>query len=117
MRVLLSIFSINEQILHVKKNLQALGCEVKLVYSDSYKQICPYYMKKIDELGFHFGKQRYLKLVQNKIYTLLKEFHPDIVLFVNPPIIYFSPRISNISTHFQKQFAGLSIAYPIIPKS
>lgn len=35
MKVLLIIFSVNEQILHIKKNLQSLGCEVKCIYSDS----------------------------------------------------------------------------------
>lgn len=45
MKVLLIIFSINEQILHIKKNLQSLGCEVECIYSDSYQQVCPYYMK------------------------------------------------------------------------
>ena len=85
MRVLLSIFSINEQILHIQKALQSLGCEVEVLYTDSYRQICPYYMKKIDELGFHSGKQKYLASIRRKVDTLLQEFHPDIVLFINTP--------------------------------
>lgn len=53
MKVLLSIFSVNEKILHIQKSLESLGCEVELIYSDAYRQVCPYYRKKLDELGLH----------------------------------------------------------------
>lgn len=66
MRVLLSIFSVNEQILHIRKILEVLGCEVEVIYSDAYRQVCPYYRKKIDELGFHSAKRDYLKSVHEK---------------------------------------------------
>ncbi len=81
----MSIFSVNEQILHIRKNLEALGCEVEVVYSDAYRQVCPYYKKKMDELGFHAAKSGYLKSVHEKIDGLLKDFCPDLVLFVNAP--------------------------------
>lgn len=45
MKVLLSIFSGNEKILHIQKSLESLGCEVELMYSDAYRQVCPYYRK------------------------------------------------------------------------
>lgn len=48
MKVLLSIFSVNEKILHIQKSLESLGCEVELIYSDAYRQVCPYYRKKLD---------------------------------------------------------------------
>ena len=85
MRVLLSIFSVNEQILHIRKNLEVLGCEVEVIYSDAYRQVCPYYRKKIDELGFHSAKRGYLKSVHEKIDELLQNFCPDLVLFINAP--------------------------------
>lgn len=85
MKVLLIIFSINEQILHIKKNLQSLGCEVEYIYSDSYQQVCPYYMKKIDKIGIHIGRNRYLRSIRMRLHHLMTEFHPDIALFVNTP--------------------------------
>ncbi len=85
MKVCLSIFSVNEQILHIRKNLESLGCEVEVVYSDAYRLTCPYYKKKLDEMGFHSAKQKYLKAVQEKMDTILKNFQPDMVLFVNAP--------------------------------
>ncbi len=85
MRILLSIFSVNEQILHVQKALESLGCEVEVVYSDAYRQVCPYYKKKMDELGFHSAKQKWLKSMKEKIDGLLSYFRPDLVLFVNTP--------------------------------
>lgn len=85
MKVLLIIFSINEQILHIKKNLQSLGCEVECIYSDSYQQVCPYYMKKLDKIGIHIGRNRYLESIRIRLHKLMTEFHPDIALFVNTP--------------------------------
>lgn len=85
MKVLLIIFSINEQILHIKKNLQSLGCEVECIYSDSYQQVCPYYMKKIDKIGIHIGRNLYLKSIRIRLHHLMTEFHPDIALFINTP--------------------------------
>lgn len=85
MKVLLIIFSINEQILHIKKNLQSLGCEVECIYSDSYQQVCPYYMKKLDKIGIHIGRDRYLESIRIYLHKLMTEFCPEIVLFVNTP--------------------------------
>lgn len=85
MKVLLSIFSGNEKILHIKKSLESLGCEVELMYSDAYRQVCPYYRKKLDELGLHSGRRKYLQSVHDRFYQLLENFQPDIVLFINTP--------------------------------
>lgn len=85
MKVLLSIFSVNEKILHIQESLESIGCEVKVIYSDAYRQVCPYYMKKLDELGFHSGREKFLKGVHDRFHKLLNEFRPDIVLFINTP--------------------------------
>lgn len=85
MKVLLSIFSVNESILHIQKSLESLGCEVELIYSDAYRQVCPYYRKKLDELGLHSGRRKYLQSVHDRFYQLLEIFQPDIVLFINTP--------------------------------
>ena len=85
MKVLLSIFSVNESILHIQKSLESLGCEVELMYSDAYRQVCPYYRKKFDELGLHSGRRKYLQSVHDRFYQLLENFQPDIVLFINTP--------------------------------
>lgn len=62
MKVLLSIFSVNESILHIQKSLESLGCEVELIYSDAYRQVCPYYRKKLDEWGLHSGSENIYNL-------------------------------------------------------
>ena len=91
MRVVLSVFSGNEQILHVQKILESLGCEVAFVPSDSYRQVCSYGKKKLDEMGFHGGKRKYLQSVRDKFHHLLQDFRPDMVLFVNTPKDILTP--------------------------
>ncbi len=91
MRVVLSVFSGNERILHVQKVLESLGCEVELLYSDAYRQVCPYYRKKLDEMGFHGGARKYLQFVRNRLHRLLQDFRPDMVLFVNTPKNILTP--------------------------
>ncbi len=91
MRVVLSVFSGNEKILHVRKILESLGCEVEFVPSDSYRQACPYWKKKLDEMGFHGGRRKYLQSVRDRFHHLLQDFRPDMVLFVNTPKDILSP--------------------------
>lgn len=91
MRVVLSVFSGNEQILHVRKILESLGFEVAFVPSDSYRQVCPYWKKKLDEMGFHGGRQKYLQSVRERFHHLLQDFRPDMVLFVNTPKEILTP--------------------------
>ncbi len=91
MRVVLSVFSGNEKILHVRKILESLGCEVEFVPSDSYRQVCPYWKKKLDEMGFHGGRRKYLQSVRDRFHHLLQDFRPDMVLFVNTPKDILSP--------------------------
>ena len=55
------------------------------MYSDAYRQVCPYYRKKFDELGLHSGRRKYLQSVHDRFYQLLENFQPDIVLFINTP--------------------------------
>ena len=90
MKVLLSIFSVNEQILHIGKILKDLDCDVEIIYADSYRYICPYYMKKIDELGIHIGRNNYLESIHKKLNKSLHEFKPDVTLFINIPKSIFS---------------------------
>lgn len=91
MKVVLCVFFGNEQILHVRKILESLGCEVEFVPSDSYRQVCPYGKKKLDEMGFHGGRQKYLQSVRNRFHRLLRDFRPDMVLFVNTPKDILTP--------------------------
>ena len=85
MKVLLSVFSINEQILHIRENLQSLGCNVRYIDTDPYRQTCSYFAKKIDEIGIQCGRHKYLEYVHNNLYKIMNEFQPDIVLFINIP--------------------------------
>lgn len=115
MKVLLSIFSVNESILHIQKSLESLGCEVELIYSDAYRQVCPYYRKKLDELGLHSGRRKYLQSVHDRFYQLLEIFQPDIVLFINTPKdiltvedIRYANRFSKTVCWFVDSIAGRS---------
>ncbi len=85
MKVLLSIFSVNEQILHIRENLQSLGCDVRYIDTDPYRQNCSYFAKKIDEIGIRCGRYKYLERVHNKLYEIMNEFRPDVVFFINIP--------------------------------
>lgn len=85
MKILVSIFSKNEKILHIKDNLQELNYEVKLLYADSYEYHCTYVMKKIDELGIHNGRNRYYRLFYKNFISTINEFDPNLILFVNIP--------------------------------
>lgn len=59
LKILLGIFSRNDDILQIQTSLERLGHEVIPIYTDNYRQICPYYKKKLDKLGVHFFKKRY----------------------------------------------------------
>ena len=83
LKILLGIFSRNDNILQIQISLERLGHEVIPVYTDNYRQICPYYKKKLDKLGVRFFRKRYEAAWRHRLRALLDEFQPDVVLFIN----------------------------------
>ena len=83
LKILLGIFSRNDNILQIQASLERLGHEVIPIYTDNYRQICPYYKKKLDKLGVHFFRTRYEAAWRHRLRALLDEFQPDVVLFIN----------------------------------
>lgn len=85
-KVLLAIFSKNEKILHVKDALRELNCNVKTFYTDSYETRCTYIMKKINEVGIHNKRDEYYRLFYKKLTSVIDEFSPNLILFINIPV-------------------------------
>lgn len=85
MKVLLAIFSKNEEILHIEDALKELNCETKIFYTDSYECQCTYIMKKVNEIGLHNGRDDYYRKFYKRFTSTIRELAPDLILFVNIP--------------------------------
>ena len=71
--------------LHVTETLQRMGHSVKFFPTESYRQVCSYPEKKLDKLGFHQRRNQYLRVWLEHLYNTAKDFHPDVILFINGP--------------------------------
>ena len=91
MKIVLAIFSRNDKILLVDKTLKKIGCDVRTVYTDAYRMICPYYKKKIDKMGLSSSRIKYETAWKENLYGLVEDFLPDLVLFVNTPKDIMAP--------------------------
>lgn len=91
MRIVLGIFSRNDKILLVEETLKKLGHDVRIVYTDAYRMVCPYYKKKLDKLGFHNDRVKYERKWKENLYWLVDDFIPELVLFVNAPTDIMEP--------------------------
>lgn len=91
MRILLEIFSRNDEILQIKRALQSLGHEVITIYEDSYRETCPYYQKKLDQIGVHTFRKRYEQEWIQRLHRMVEEFLPDAALFINLPTEMMKP--------------------------
>ena len=91
MKIVLGIFSRNDKILLVSETLKKLGHDVRVVYTDAYRMICPYYKKKLDKLGLHGDRVKYEQNWKENLYRLVDDFIPQLVLFVNAPTDILKP--------------------------
>ena len=85
MKIILGICSGHDKMFGIQSSLEKLGHEVIPVYTDDYHMICSYYKKKLDKLGVRFFRKRYEEMWKRRLFGLLDEFHPDVVLFINFP--------------------------------
>lgn len=91
MKIVLGIFSRNDKILLVSETLKKLGHDVRVVYTDAYRMVCPYYKKKLDKLGLHGDRVEYEQNWKKNLYRLVDDFIPQLVLFVNAPTDILQP--------------------------
>lgn len=91
MKIVLGIFSRNDKILLVSETLKKLGHDVRVVYTDAYRMVCPYYKKKLDKLGLHGDRVKYEQNWKENLYRLVDDFIPQLVLFVNAPTDILQP--------------------------
>lgn len=91
MKIVLGIFSRNDKILLVSETLKKLGHDVRVVYTDAYRMVCPYYKKKLDKLGLHSDRIKYEQNWKENLYRLVDDFTPELVLFVNAPTDIMKP--------------------------
>ena len=85
MKIICGMGSQNAEILQIEKTLKAMGHQVVMVSTDDYRQVCTYWQKKLDKFGFHKGKENYQKEWNLHFIGIIKDFEPDIVLFINSP--------------------------------
>ena len=91
MKIILGIFSRNNEILHIEESLCKLGHEVVTVHTDTYRMVCPYYKKKLDKIGIHKYRDAYVAGWKKSIYRMVNDFKPHIVLFINLPQDMLNP--------------------------
>lgn len=71
--------------LHITETLEKMGHVVRFFPTEPYREICSYAEKKLDKLGFHQGRERYLHQWRENLYRTMEKFHPDVILFINIP--------------------------------
>lgn len=71
--------------LHITETLEKMGHIVRFFPTEPYREICSYAEKKLDKLGFHQGRERYLHQWRENLYRTMEKFHPDVILFINIP--------------------------------
>ena len=71
--------------LHITETLEKMGHVVRFFSTEPYREICSYAEKKLDKLGFHQGRERYLHQWRENLYRTMEKFHPDVILFINIP--------------------------------
>lgn len=85
MKIQLVIFSRNDDILHITETLKHMGHEVRTIYADAYRAVCPYYKRRLDKMGFDSFRLKWERRWLEKLNSMAEEFAPDRVLFVNTP--------------------------------
>ena len=85
MNIICGTLSKFDVFLHVTETFQRMGHSVKFFPTESYREVCSYPEKKLDKLGFHQRRDRYLCAWLENLYKTAEVFHPDVVLFINGP--------------------------------
>ncbi len=85
MKILLGIFSRHDEILHITETLQHMGHEVRTIYTDTYRAVCPYYKRRLDKMGFKSFRLNWERNWLERLNKMAEELSPDRVLFVNLP--------------------------------
>ena len=83
MRVLYAISSRNEEILRIGNCLKQMGHIAELFVMDDFHRHCSYLSKKLDKLGIGNGRMKYVQKQQQAFDDKIKQFLPDIILFVD----------------------------------
>lgn len=77
--------------LHITDTLEGMGHSVRFFPTEQYREICSYSDKKLDKLGFHQGRERYLTHWRENFFNTIEEFQPDVILFLNAPNAVLHP--------------------------
>ena len=77
--------------LHITDTLERMGHSVRFFPTEPYREICSYSDKKLDKLGFHQGRERYLTHWRENFFNTIEEFQPDVILFLNSPNVVLHP--------------------------
>ena len=85
MNIICGTLSKFDVFLHITDTFQRMGHMVKLFPIESYREVCSYPEKKLDKLGFHQRRNRYLRTWLENLYKTAESFHPDLILFINGP--------------------------------
>ena len=60
--------------LHITDTLERMGHSVRFFPTEPYREICSYSDKKLDKLGFHQGRERYLTHWRENFSTQSRSF-------------------------------------------
>lgn len=85
MKILLVIYSRNDNILQITRTLRNMGNDVICWYSDQYITVTGYLQKKLYKWGYTKKYDKYIRKKREDIYRLLNTHNPDKILFVNTP--------------------------------
>lgn len=85
MKILCVICEWNEQVLHMRDVFTALGHRTEFFVTYPYAAHCSYYRKKIDDWGFHGGRDQFVQEKRAEFHEMLRRFAPDVVFSVNLP--------------------------------
>lgn len=83
MKILLCITARNDKVLNISGSLKNMGHDVHVLNIGSYHSQCTYMAKKIDELGFHVGRDRYRRRWQSNFVQTLLDWKPKKCIFIN----------------------------------
>lgn len=113
----------NDKILQITETLKDMGNKVFTFYTDDYLSICPYWKKKLYKIGLRRDFRTYMQYWKKNLYQQLNRAHPDMVLFVDFNIAFFSiDEIERISSNYRtvlwmvdsvRRFPGMASYYPL----
>ena len=92
MTILCCITSRNDGILHITETLCNMGHRVHFFPTDSYRETCAYFQKKLDKFGFHSGRDSYIRNWRHKLRETVDASLPPVSLFINNPDAVMTPQ-------------------------